>query len=369
MKKILMIVTLCVVLILTSMPVFAAYGAIDPADYITAVVVDGDTKKVTYTFDGIAPYLIDTRNNSTYYQGVVSDTYQVGLDSTMLSAGLRFYAMGKKFYSGQAIYNGSAIDISDILPGATLDISFGFVTYFDNLTDPARATVSYRGTAVCYDSAGKYLRAVESERTSSGLSDDITSPKGILLNLSVSPDVAYIALYSTYTVSVPHGGALIDVEPQPVTMTVPVNMIAEQSNMMQTVIDKMGDIDNNLDGVNDKLDHIGGVLDSTVDFDSSISDFGNVAGDAGNAMNEAGEVISDAGNMIGGMMSNNVMVNCLTGVSQLARLMFSDDYQIRICGLTINPFEAWVVIGGGLALVGLIMAYIFRKRGGGGSGA
>lgn len=209
-------------------------------------------------------------------------------------------------------------------------------------------------------------------------------------SLTISSDIRYIIPYlevtgsDTYTLTCWKFGN----QAPSISWSCSIDAVEDDSLLMQAINSQLGDIGDSLDDIssgidsaNDKLDDVNdnlGKIDSSiqdindtltrpVDVDVGKADFSSAGDDLSSAMGDASSAMGDAHVHLVNMSNSGLMTSTLTSLASGLSAAFSGRHRIRICGLDINPFNLWVVVFGGISLIVLIINYIFRKRGGGGS--
>lgn len=138
------------------------------------------------------------------------------------------------------------------------------------------------------------------------------------------------------------------------------------------IIFEMADSPTYEDQVQDKLDQIGSGVDELVNgnlgFDSSGSDFSSAAVDLQNSSSQMSDAMSGGMDYLGGMVSSAAFLTTVTTLGSAFDAVF-EGHEVTICGVTANPFVLLVSVAAMAILIPLALKYVFRKRGGGGSGA
>lgn len=126
---------------------------------------------------------------------------------------------------------------------------------------------------------------------------------------------------------------------------------------MTVIKDKLTDIGG-------KLDDISGALNGDANVDVGVSDFSGANDTLNNAMQTAGTVMDAGSDSVSDIANSSVMAGTLASLGSGLSVAFSDEFKINLCGMSFNPFALWVAVIGGFSLIALMVAYIFRKRGG-----
>lgn len=264
-------VILCVALICAVLVVPASAAAqqpvYDPSDYVSDVVVEGETKRVTFSFDGIV-----ARTLAEKWDGTGRQFYDGGFiwypDAGDLGVFFRTFYLGVNNWGGNECYGG-AIDVSSIRKGASVDVCFTWdMSYsslgFENVSAESPITMSMSAVLYLYDSSGNWVGEASGPNgtytipnTHSGYSPSYVST--ITLPFGVDYVVPYFQVNFRFPSAV--DGCWIHVIPKVFSMTADTNMIYEQSETMQAISDKLDEIGGKLDDTNDKLDDMNDTLD------------------------------------------------------------------------------------------------------------
>ena len=358
----------------------AVTGAYKSGDYISSQSVDGDNLFVTFKFDD-TPILFseivnDLSVNDNLFQFNPNSSVEYigrGFTTTEYTSKwlLRMYLGGKKSWAEYPAPDNGVFYVGDIMPGATINVSCGFKfessceskqSYpFNDITYVTRVGMFY------YDADGDYLgrhliteeTAVHSEAMGIQHEHDVD----VNHEFTLESNVSYILPF--YDVDVVLNGEQyckwnFYAFAYPFTMSTSVSMIYKESLTMEAIRDDLGDI-------SDTMDEILGVLDKDMEVDVGSSDFSSVGDGMSSAVDAVSGVMSAGSSSVSDLADSSVMGGTLTALASGLSVAFSDDFQITLCGLTFNPFEKWVTVIGGFSLIALMVAYIFRKRGGGDS--
>ena len=416
-------VLLILFVISCTLPVFAAVPTetIDPFDYLISISTSGDKSEVTFSLDSndITPYHrihVPLTDGTQYVDDSVFVNYTAAF-STISKAGKQFsywcFPLGSYFQRGTPTPEGG-IDVSGLLNGSTIDLTVEYdlqLLAVPASGGPSQSTFNHildvRQYLHLYDANGNYVSTITSTgATKSFRIIDGTVPWEFVLSdtLTVSSDIQYIIPYlevngsDTYTLTC---WKFINQAPS-ISWSCSIDAVEDDSLLMQAINSQLGDIGDSLDDIssgidsaNDKLDDVNDNLgdissgiddvnDNLGDIDSSIqdindtltqpvdvdvgkADFSSAGDDLSSAMGDASSAMGEAHVHLVNMSNSGMMASTLTSLSSGLSAAFSGRHRIRICGLDINPFNLWVVVFGGISLIVLIINYIFRKRGGGGS--
>lgn len=240
---------------------FAASSYYDPADYVDDVVINGDTKTVYYDFAGV-PWLYWFYDNYTN-----ASTFITGDSAVCLVRGAtdsRCYCMPFGGAPSMGTITGGALDVSDIIPGSSIDFTTDFTVGLQwRGSDVAQATVSFTVLVYYYNADGVYIGLSDIAKDSV-VYEDLTSVGYQSISRSLSGSIPvnahYIIPYIVVTCAVPteyaNYGLNWHVSNCSFTMSVDINMIQEQSNLMQSVNDKLDDLGGKIDDTNVRLDQI-----------------------------------------------------------------------------------------------------------------
>ena len=339
----------------------------NPADYITDVVVDGNTKTVFYTFDDFTPiyatlvngdYVRDANGRILYESG---DFIKQEYTTDLLSVAWQVYMTGSVGYN-TVRDDTKLIDVSGIMPGASIDVTGYFhINFVGNQIPHDSINFTYCWGFICYgvDGSGQMLTTDPVTSTipgggTSGTNIDVSTA------FTIPRDISYVLPYFRVELSDFDEDAW-NFETQlrlyPLTMSCDVNMIYQQSQQMDAINNKLNDIDN-------KLDDINGVLNGDANVDAGVSDFSGANDTLSNAMQSAGVVMDAGSDNVSDIANSSVMAGTLASLGSGLTVAFSDEFQVNLCGMSFNPFTLWVTVIGGFSLIALMVAYIFRKRGG-----
>lgn len=355
---------LCLCLVLTALSVSASAAEyLDPSDYLVDVTADGNTKIVHYEFDD-RPWLITTWNNLT--QAYIDYTGQVdyGVPTGAKQVLFKTYPFGGPVYGDTLPWNGVAFDVSDILPGSPIDFDLPFhfrMTWADN--GAFGVTLTYRYGVAYYNSDGSYAGTIDGTDHTMSFISATGSRHEWEASLSVAGTipakahyiVPYIELDTVFDIAVI--GATVSFGGGDCDLYIDVNTVIENSNMMQSINNKLDDIGN-------KLDDISGALNGDANVDAGVSDFSGANDTLSNAMQSAGVVMDAGSDSVSDIANSSVMAGTLASLGSGLSVAFSDEFQVNLCGMSFNPFTLWVTVIGGFSLIALMVAYIFRKRGG-----
>lgn len=250
-----------VVLSLLPSPVSAAeINAIDAADYVSNVVVDGDNKAVYYTFDGFTPlhYIYSQPSG----EGIVFDktmSYYQAPDGATSMSGV-FYWLGVSPSGGGVAPSEGLIDVSDISPGAIISIGTQYSIRFSTLLYNGGPYRIITNTSVyCFDSDGNFIDQIHGDATGIPVAESFNLNINKVDSFELPYGTHYIIPKGTWSVTADDNNVralVLEFSIGSFQMNCGVNMILDQSQTMEEVKDKLEDMNELQQETNDKLDEI-----------------------------------------------------------------------------------------------------------------
>lgn len=245
-----------------------------PADYIVDTVVDGDSKTVTYRFDDTAVRVNlwgspSGAKISSLYLGTGS-SFNPNLAFTSISSDTGFmsrvYVFGSEAFDGQDAPVG-VLDISDIMPGASLDLTLDYDLTFEYWQGAVtQAQVVMTAGVFCYDAGGSYLKTVYFSEVRETINFETTPSSSQIVTydpecmLTLDSGVSLILPFTSYNFTILDGKPLsacnVAFTPDPFDITCDINMVYENSQTMDAIKDQLGDISQGIQDTNDKLDDV-----------------------------------------------------------------------------------------------------------------
>lgn len=357
-----LVLCLCLIVCAVAIPANAA-EYLKPSDYLEEVTAEGNTKTAHYSFREL-DWLITAWNSTTgVYEDYNNDVYYFP-DVSYKQALFQAYPFGGPVYGDSLPWNGVAFDVSDILPGSPIDFEFPFyVRVRWDTYESVDVHVSCTYGMAYYNKDGAYLNTIYGASQSLDFSMQETISKEWEEKFTISGSIPAIASYivpfvkvdTVFSDFVPDmqihfGGGSFD-------LYIDVNTVIENSNMMHSINNKLDDIGN-------KLDDISGALNGDANVDAGVSDFSDANDTLNNAMQSAGTAMNAGSDSVSDIANSSVMAGTLASLGSGLAVAFSDEFKVNLCGLSFNPFTLWVAVIGGFSLIALMVAYIFRKRGG-----
>lgn len=348
---------LCLCLIVSALVVpVSAVQYLKPSDYLAEVTADGNIKTAHYSFRGL-DWLITAWNSTTgVYEDYSNDVYYFP-DVSYKQALFQAYPFGGPVYGNSLPWNSVAFDVSDILPGSPIDFEFPFyVRARWDTYEHVDVSVSCSYGMAYYDKNGNLQNTIYGASQNFSFTMDNVVYKEWEEKLTISGTIPASAYYIVPFVKVDtvlsefvpdmqifFGGGSFD-------LYIDVNTVIENSNMMQSI--------------NKKLDDIVGALNGDANVDTSVSDFSGASDTLNNAMQSAGSAMNAGSDSVADIANSSVMAGTLASLGSGLAVAFSDEFKVNLCGMSFNPFSLWVTVIGGFSLIALMVAYIFRKRGG-----
>lgn len=234
--------------------VVPAYAAVyDISDFLDYNEVDKetDTRTAYYTVN-VDPYTRVTRGDGSF----VTDGYGSfdwvfpNTDVSNYRAVIAVYPFGGLLYTNSAAHD-FVLDVSDIMDGTKVSISADIAVRFDEMTGVQMPTldISYRSFIIAYDVNMKFLANTLTDWKSSSLVAEGVAEVENSVSYTLPRNTFYIGIVSqfridsTYEIGTMHWG----VSPRPVVLSVPVDMIYEQSQSMDKINSQLGNIGGQLD--------------------------------------------------------------------------------------------------------------------------
>ena len=260
-------VILCVALI-SAFLVLPAYAAAPPpvydcSDYISHTYIDETQKKVTFTFDGLTPYTYILPNDGSGAVTLKGETVRWTPNIGETGFYGQVSPLGVKNWNASACQGGS-IFIGDIIAGASVDIECSFdMTFvqqaFNQVDYGSQLVVTPRWGADCFGSNGEFINIVYatgekimSIYSTTGFDFDYTGT--FIMPALVKYIVPWIDMTCTFPAVENECWVQFDVDP--FSFSTSINMIYEQSQTMDAINEKLGEIGDKLDDTNDKLDDL-----------------------------------------------------------------------------------------------------------------
>lgn len=116
------------------------------------------------------------------------------------------------------------------------------------------------------------------------------------------------------------------------------------------------------DRIVEALGALGGDFSGEVPLDPGVSDFGSAADTVGDALAGANDSVTAGSNLASGFVSSSAMTGTLVALGSCVDVFFTGN-EVTICGMTLNPWDGMITFCGSMALISLVLAYVFRKRG------
>lgn len=252
----------------------AVYNISDYFDY-NEVDKDTDTRTAYYTVD-VDPYTRVSRGDGSFVtEGYGSfDWYFPNTESSNYRAVISVYPFGGLLYTNSAAHD-FVLDVSDIMDGSQVSISADISVRFDEMTGIQMPTldISYRSFIIAYDANMKFVANTLTDWKSSSLVAEGVAEVENSVNYTLPRNTFYIGIVSqfridsTYEIGTMHWG----VAPRPVVLSVPIDMIYEQSQTMQKIEQQLGDLNsggvagdalgNSTDNLDKDNSALGGALD------------------------------------------------------------------------------------------------------------
>ena len=354
------VLCLCFIVSVFAVPAYASTSDVDPADYVTSITVVDGVKTVNYEFVGVEPYV--SAWDSSEHDIIVGSTYwELGQGAKQFA--LTLCPIGLHVAEG-ADCDRNRILVSDIIPGCPIDISFSVgVTYgVYGVSDGFEYYNGYTAGFYTYDKNGKYLDTV-SLRVVNSVTSNGRDVFGHVYEISGTIPLNAYAILPWFKLDSwlgdydPDLRIEVNITPGVLKLSTAVDSIVEQSHQMTV-------IQNKLDDIGGKLDDISGALNGDANVDAGVSDFSGANDALSNAMQSAGVVMDAGSDSVSDIANSSVMAGTLSSLGSGLAVAFSDEFKVNLCGMSFNPFTLWVTVIGGFSLIALMVAYIFRKRGG-----
>lgn len=259
-----------------AVPVSAA--VYDISDYFDYNEVDNSTNiRTAYYTVNVEPYTRVTRGDGSFvidgygsFDWVFPDT-----ENSNYRAVVSVYPFGGLLYTNSAAHD-FVLDVSDIMDGTIVTISADIAVRFDEMTGSQIPTldISYRSFIVAYDANMKFVANTLTEWKSASLVSEGVAEVENSVSYTLPRNTFYIGIVSqfridsTYEIGTMHWG----VAPRPVVLSVPVDMIYQQSQTMDKINNQLGNIisgtpdqnenaNNSAGTVEDQKNQIGNLVD------------------------------------------------------------------------------------------------------------
>lgn len=276
------------------------YQVYKPEDYYAGSVVDGNTKTVSFVFDGVTPVTALWLDGGMLGSYSGSPTFTMGRGSEIITRTCFFGVMN---WPGKPC-NGGVLDVSDIMPGAEINLEAVFNVKFHFHNAPVEDgdmpfTLQYG--AYCYDADGSYLTHVYSGSETGAFDynagDDFTFNVYRVGEIVLPANVTYVAPFVqlvTQTANFYWSADLdLSISPQTFKMSTDINMIYEQSQTMDAIKNELGEINDQLGDLNDKQDETNDKLDDIITGGQAGDELQDATGPVDDAVNDFNNVWSD----------------------------------------------------------------------------
>ena len=324
---------LCAVVVTISLcvPAKAAPAAFDPDDYKIDTIIDGTTKRVTFKFTNI-PVLVDvwekpSNTKTQYYSTSGSVGYRPKVAGTT-SFRFRSFLLGVEQWDDKPALDDSCIDIGDILPGAPIDIgmSFGLDVqriFMGSNTNPnvgtTTLTVYFNFGFYMFDKDGNFIatkwgHGTESQYEYGSTASNFWNPS---YSYTFPANVKYVCPFLDLNISDSYkvDDWLVIINPDDFTFTTSIDMIVEDSLMMDRIEEELDDIENAIQDGNDKLDDIisgGDAADAIKPDNDKISGSTDKMDDAMDDMDDAMDKLPTAPTDLGSLVDDKVLDKALS---------------------------------------------------------
>lgn len=275
--------------------------SINAMDYVVDTTIVGDTKTVTFKFIGVN-YCV---NVWTQPSGVKSFClgYTPGRPwsptwpDACTGFSSRTYFFGSEAFDNKPAPSG-VLDVSDIMPGASLDLVLGYDMSFEYSEYNVSATgdLIYSQGAFFYDSDGSYVETIyfPEYRQDISLSGSEIFRFDFPASLTIPSGISYILPFVSINMTMDSGYYLNSCNvyfiPSSFEMSVDINMIYENSQTMDAIKDQLGDISQGIQDTNDKLDDVNdAITENNEKLDEIIT-----GGETGEASKESSDALKDA---------------------------------------------------------------------------
>ena len=346
MKRVLpLLVAVCILVGAFAAPVMAANFNYE--DYIQDVRVDGDNDIVTAYLP--AEYAYWFLNGYPSGDGLASDgnpaTFQVDHSQIFVDTSyqIRCLPIG---YAG--------LDLRNIPSGSFMGFQFS-VDYRGNSynTPQLQILVTY------LDEVGNVVGSAVTKSDSQPLQETV------YLGVSLDKPKKAVALtmeiiYSGFDLLHYQPGDQIVLRLDSVFLELTISSLYRLQQETGRTNEILGEVEKQLEQNGQKLDDI---INGESGIDAGVTDFGSVGNDMQSAGNQANSAIGDGLGTLGDLAGSGAVTSTLAVLGGAIASVFVGN-EVTLCGMTFNPFEVLVVVLGAVSLLGLFLAYIFRKRGG-----
>ena len=276
-KTLCIICCLCLLISLVCIPAHAAQiaeGAVDPADYISDIIYEGEKKTIVYDFSPVPWYIVYEDYGGGYFESA-SGHWQGPVNGSVGGGTVVAYPLDWSEYFPAPL---NTLYIGDISPGAELAYTYDLHIQFDlcNWDDYPRIDVRLWEMCYMWDENLNYIGVIEgpaSEWRDGSLEghmyvpgeQDCITVSGVFpsyaayvrpvvnFSFNIDWDTSATAFHQTY----------FTVDASGFELQVDINAVKSDSDLMNAINNKLedlgdqiGDINNNLGDVNDKLDEI-----------------------------------------------------------------------------------------------------------------
>lgn len=300
---------------LLTVPAHAAIAAYDPDDYVSEVVINGDIKTVTFDFGLHDPWInmyehFEDGSNKKYTFTGTAEMWTPSADAIRVYG--MVYPLGVQGFIDSYAPSGGVIDVSDIMPGASLTFDISWTLTFAlipnmSLVDATVTDALHVGSSVrlvMYDADGAPIGNIKSADQWDYIPNTPSHSfhVGVETVAELPSDCKYILPFFEIQGTepqVPLNQLRWNVVPQGFAITTDINMVYQDSVTMDRINDKLDDITAGIQDTNDKLDDVNqGIQDTNDkldDVNQGIQDTNDklddiyTGGDAGDSLIDAGD--------------------------------------------------------------------------------
>lgn len=255
---------LCLMVWMVATPAKAAVYNI--SDFFDYNVVDKETDTRTAYFEVDVPAYSRVFNNDvgTIATGYGSfDWVFPSFEDTYNTFSIYTYHFGGVLYTGSKAYD-HVLDVSDIIDGTEVTLSADFEVYYSSIVSGGSTlNFSYRTFVIAYDANMNFIGETKTAWTSATVPSEADRLFEYDISYTLPRNTFYIGLITqtNWTSAYSLGTFHLGVNPRPVTLSVAVDMIYEQSQTMQKIEQQLGDIGGKLDDTNNQLEDVKDKLD------------------------------------------------------------------------------------------------------------
>ena len=249
-----------ILLLCFSMAIPANAAIYDISDFFEYNAIDKETDTRTAYFEvDVSPYVrVLDADSSVVATGYGSTDWRFPqLDDPRYAFSVHIYPFGGLLHTN-APASDCVLDVSDIMDGTDVVLSADFECSVTTTQTGCNLDFDYRTFILAYDANMKLISTTKTDWASATLIREGTQEFENQLSYTLPRNTFYIGMITQTKWTSPYsiGTMSFCISPRPVTLSVSIDMIYEQSQTMDKISNKLDDIGGQLGDVNDKLDDI-----------------------------------------------------------------------------------------------------------------